>query len=120
MPAVQFLIDHVGRHGLFFVKLTNLHFILSEHKAWEDNVITLLLPWSVNKSQMSTRLKCANISYQLLKILRRRKDGQSIFDSSGGRNLEEFLRFYSFKLIFSDVNGCSIVFQGTRSASQTP
>ena len=62
MPAVQFLIDHVGRHGLFFVKLTNLHSILSEHKAREDNVITLLLPWSVNKSQMSARLKCANIS----------------------------------------------------------
>ena len=75
MPAVQFLINHVGSHGLFFVKLTNLHSILSEQKAREDNVITLLLPWSVNKSQMSTRLKCANISYQLLKILRWQKDG---------------------------------------------
>ena len=42
MPAVQFLIDHVGRHGLFFVKLTNLHLILSEHKARDDNVITVL------------------------------------------------------------------------------
>ena len=52
MPAVKFLIDHVGHHSLFFVKLTNLHSILSEHKAREDNVITLLLPWSVNKSQM--------------------------------------------------------------------
>ena len=82
MPAVQFLIDHVGRHGLFFVKLTNLHSILSEHKAREDNVITLLLPWSVNKSQMSTRLKCANISYQLLKILCRRKDGAWAPDSN--------------------------------------
>ena len=146
MPVVQFLIDHVGRHGLFFVKLTNLHSILSENKSREDNVITLLLPWPVNKSQMSARLKCANISYQLqkilsrqkdgqsmsarlkcanisyqlLKILRRRKDGQSIFDSSGGRNLEELLRFYNFKLIFSDVNGCSIVVRGTRLASQTP
>ena len=78
MPAVQFLIDHVGRHGLFFVKLTNLHSILSKHKAQEDNVITLLLPWSVNKNQMSARLKCANISYQLLKILHRQKDGQSM------------------------------------------
>ena len=28
MPAVQFLIDHVGRHGLFFVKLTNLHYFI--------------------------------------------------------------------------------------------
>ena len=80
MPAVQFLTDHVGRHSLFFVKLTNLHSILSEHKEREDNVITLLLPWSVNKSQMSARLKCADISYQLLKILRRRKDGQSMSD----------------------------------------
>ena len=62
MPAVQFMIDHVGRHGLFFVKLTNLHSILSEHKSREDDVITLLLPWSVNKSQMSARVKCANIS----------------------------------------------------------
>ena len=78
MPAVQFLIDHVGRHCLFFDKLTNLHSILSKHKAREDNVITLLLPWSVNKSQMSARLKCANISYQLLKILRSQKDGQSM------------------------------------------
>ena len=69
---------------------------------------------------LSARLKCANISYQLLKILRRRKDGQSIFDSSGGGNLEELLRFYHFKLIFSDANGCSIVFRGTRLASQTP
>ena len=42
MPAVQFLIDHVGCHGLFFVKLTNLHSILSEHKARDDNVITVL------------------------------------------------------------------------------
>ena len=42
MPAVQFLIDHVGRHGLFFVKLTNLHSILSEHKARDDNIITVL------------------------------------------------------------------------------
>ena len=49
---MQFLIDHVGLHSLSFVKLTNLHSILSEHKAREDNVITLLLPWSVNKSQM--------------------------------------------------------------------
>ena len=63
---------------IFFVKLTNLHSILSEHKAREDNVITLLLPWSVNKSQMSARLQYATISYQLLKILRRRKDGQSM------------------------------------------
>ena len=78
MPAVQFLNDHVRRHGLLFVKLANLHFVLSEHKAREENVITLLLPWSVNKSQMSARLKCANISYQLLKILRRQKDGQSM------------------------------------------
>ena len=52
MPAVQFLIDHVGLHSLFFVKLTNLYSISSEHKAREDNVITLLLPWSVDKSQM--------------------------------------------------------------------
>ena len=117
---MQFLIDHVGRHGLFFVKLTNLHSILSEHKARDDNVITLLLQWPVNKSQMSARLICANISYQLLKILRRRKDGQSIFDSSGGQNLEELSRIYNFKFIFSVVNGCSIVFRGTRSASQTP
>ena len=139
MPAVQFLINHVGRHSLFFLKLANLHSILSEHKARENNLITLPLPWPVNKSQMSARLKCANISYQLLKILhrrkdsqsmsarlkcanisyqlkilRQRKDGQSIFDSSGGRNLEELLRLYNFKLIFSDVNGCSIVFRGTR------
>ena len=42
MPAVQFLIDHVGRHGLFFVKLTNLYSILSEQKARDDNVITVL------------------------------------------------------------------------------
>ena len=42
MPAVQFLIDHVGRHGLFFVKLTNLHLILSEHKPGDDNVVTVL------------------------------------------------------------------------------
>ena len=66
------------------------------------------------------RIICANISYRLLKILRRRKDGQSIFDSSGGQNLEELSRFYNFKFIFSVVNGCSIVFRGTRSASQTP
>ena len=72
------MIDHVGRHVLFFVKLTNLLSILSEHKAREDNVIILLLPWSVNKSQMSARLRCANISYQFLKILSRRKDGQSM------------------------------------------
>ena len=52
MPAVQFLIDHVGLHSLFFVKLTNLHSILSEHKAREDDVITLLLTWSVNKSNV--------------------------------------------------------------------
>ena len=78
MPAVHFLIDHVGHHSLFFVKLTNLHSILSEHKVRENNVIALLLPWSINKSKMSTRLKYANISYQILKILRRRKDGQSM------------------------------------------
>ena len=42
MPVVQFLIDHVGRHVLFFVKLTNLHSILSKHKARDDNVITVL------------------------------------------------------------------------------
>ena len=117
---MQFLIDHVGRHGLFFVKLTNLHSILSEHKARDDNFITLQLPWPVNKSQISARLICANISYRLLKILGRRKDGQSIFDSSGGQNLEELSRIYNFKFIFSVVNGCSIVFRGTRSASQTP
>ena len=48
------------------------------------------------------------------------ESGQSIFDSSGGQNLEELSRFYNFKFIFSVVNGCSIVFRGTRSASQTP
>ena len=56
MPAVQFLIDHVGRHGLFFVILTNFHSILSEHKAPDDNVNTRLLLWPVNKSQMSAKL----------------------------------------------------------------
>ena len=48
------------------------------------------------------------------------ESGPSIFDSSGGQNLEELSRFYNFKFIFSVVNGCSIVFQGTLSASQTP
>ena len=33
---------------------------------------------------------------------------------------EELSRFYNFRFIFSVVNGCSIVFRGTRSASQTP
>ena len=120
MPAVKFLIDQVGRHGLFFVILTNFHLILSEHKAPDDNVNTRLLLWPVNKSQMSARLKCAKISYQLLKILRRQKDGQSIFDSSGGQNLEELSIIYHFKFIFSVVNGCSIVFRGSWSALQTP
>ena len=67
-----------SRFFLGGVKLSYLHSVLSEYKAREDNVIILLLPWSVNKSQMSARLKCANISYQLLKILRRRKDDQSM------------------------------------------
>ena len=120
MPAVQFLIAHVGCHGLFFVILTNFHSILSEHKAPDDNVNTRLLLWPVNKSQMTARLKCANISYRLLKILHQRKDGQSIFDSSGGQNLEELSIIYNFKFIFSVVNGCSIVFRGSRSALQTP
>ena len=120
MPAVQFLIDHVGRHGLFFVILTNFHSILSEHKARDDNVNTRLLFWPVNKSQMSARLKCANISYRLLKILRRQKDGQTIFDSSGRQNLEELSITYNFKFIFGVVNGCSTVFRGSRSALQTP
>ena len=31
--------------GLFFVRLSNLHSILFEHKARDDNIITLLLPW---------------------------------------------------------------------------
>ena len=68
---------------------------------------------------MSAILICANISYRLLKILCRRKDGQIIFDSSGGQNLEELSRFYNFKFIFSVVNGCSIVFRGTRSVSDS-
>ena len=116
MPAVQFLIDHVGRHGLFFVILTNFHSILSEHKAPDDNVNTRLPFWPVNKGQMSARLKCVNISYRLLKILRLRKVGQSIFDSSGGQNLEELSINYNFKFIFSAVNECSIVFRDSRSA----
>ena len=116
MPAVQLLIDHVGRHGLFFIILTNFHSTLSEHKARDDNVNTRLLLWPVNTSQMSTRLKCATIFYRLLKILRWRKDGQSIFDSSGGQNLEELSIIHNFKFIFSVVNGCSIVFRGSRSA----
>ena len=119
MPAVQFLIDHVGRHGLFFVILTNFHSILSEHKARDDNANTQLLLWPVNKSQMSVRLKCANIFHRLLNILRQRKDGQSIFDSRGGQNLEELSMIYNFKFIFSVVNGCSIIFQGSQSALQT-
>ena len=45
------------------------------------------------------------------------ESGQSIFDSSGGQNLEELSRFYNSKFIFSVVNGCSIVFRGTRSES---
>ena len=77
MPAVQFPIDHVGHHGLFFVKLTNLHSILSEHKAREDNVITLLLPWSVNKSQMSASQMCKYF-LSTPKYSRWRKDGQSM------------------------------------------
>ena len=63
---------------VYFLLNYPIYTILSEHKAREYNVITLLLPWSVNKSQMSARLKCANISYQLLKILRQRKNGQSM------------------------------------------
>ena len=77
-PRCNFWSTMLGVMVYFFVKLTNLHTILSKHKAPEDNVITLLLPWPVDKNQMSARLKCANISYQLLEILRRRKDGQSM------------------------------------------
>ena len=95
-----------------FCYITNFHSTLSEHKAQDDNVNTRLLLSPVNKSQMNARLKCTNISYRLLKILRRQKDGQSIFDSSGGQNLEELSIIHNFKFIFSAVNGYSIVFRG--------